>query len=114
MRGFYSLSSPRIWRGQGRLSPERAGVDPYAPDQPGHRERSREFATEIAPGMVLVSIGAPVARGSTETQPVPVAGPEEPELLPPAPVGPEAAAKDLLSVLRGTTLPDFKPGLGKG
>lgn len=116
MRGFYSSRSPRIWRGE-RLhrEPEGPTVDPYGKERPGYRERTRQTETQIAPGMTRVDIGEPIVRTRGEPQPVDLAPPaevlEEPEGFPEVT---EVAAPDIQSILRSTSLPEYKPGLGRG
>lgn len=118
MRGFYSYS-PRVWRGESlRRAAEGPQPDPYASHSPGHRERTRQTVTQIGTGMARVDIGEPIARVHGAPQPVPVGSPadtcEEPDAAPEETRGTEEDARDLLSVLRSTSLPAYKPGLGRG
>lgn len=119
MSGFYSLPSPRVWRGE-RLhrSVEGSSPDPYGSDQPGYRERNRQTATEIGNGSIRIDIGAPIVRVRGAPQPVSLDPPAEtfeaPEGAPEVAAAPEETARDLASLLRATTLPEYKPGLGRG
>jgi hypothetical protein len=119
MTGFYSLPAPRIWRGEKlRRLAEVPQADPYGPDQPGYRARARETATKIGNGMVRVDIGEPIARAHGAPQTIPLGSPadppEDPDSASEVAEGLDASAPDLLSVLRATSLPQFKPGLGRG
>lgn len=103
MRGFYSLPSPRIWRAEAlRRDTQGSQPDPYGADRPGYRQRTRQTVMQLAGGLTRVDIGDPSA---------PFDEPEGPFEVPEEPA---AAAPDIRSVLRATSLPDFKPGLGRG
>lgn len=62
-------NTPRVFYGK-TLRPAAAQPDPYAPGSPGFAERNRRTAVEVMPGMVVVSIGAPVQRLAGDAQPV--------------------------------------------
>jgi hypothetical protein len=110
--GYHCLPAPRIWRGE-RLRRDTEGpqTDPYGPDRPAYRERTRETATDIGNGLTRMDIGEPLARAHGSPQPVSLGSPIEPsEETGSAP----AVSQDIQSVLRATSLPEFKPGLGRG
>lgn len=103
MQGFYSLPSPRVWRGE-RLHQSAPSFQPapYSSQGPGYRERTRETVTDMGGGMTRVDNGAPIDRVHGAPQPVPVQAAEVPpaevEAAPtPPPVtysAPEVAARN--------------------
>lgn len=84
---------PRVFYGKA-LRPSQSTPDPYAPGSPGFAERNRRTEAEVMPGLVVVSLGAPIQRLPGEAQPVDLGTPEvaqeppqeTPEALPAAPV----------------------------
>lgn len=68
-------NKPRIFYGKTRqpLTPQ---PDPYGPSSPGYAERNRRTEVEVSPGMVVVSLGAPIQRLAGEAQPVDRGTPE--------------------------------------
>ena len=105
MTGFYCLPPPRIWRGERlRQLDEPAGVDPYGPASANLRGRSKVTHTEIAPGMVRVDIGEPIARPAGCPQPVAVEAPPEPA-EPEASPAAASALPTIRDVLNATKVP---------
>jgi hypothetical protein len=88
MSGFYSIQ-PRIWRGEKlHRASETSQPDPYAPSSPDYGKRTRETATQLAPGMTLVSLGEPIKRLAGAPQPVTMSKPAAPAVSRPEPVAP--------------------------
>jgi|GEM_PF-4003391 len=109
MSGFYSLPEPRVWRGRSRTS-ETSYPDPYGPSSPDYRERHRLTRREVASGLVLESLGAPIGEPvQSHAKPYDYA----PEANP-APVTDTAMLSARSSVPSGEALPEYKPGLGRG
>lgn len=75
MRGFYSISS-RVRRGR---PPRGDGpqVDPYSSAAANYAERTRETVTEIAPGMIRIDIGTPIAETGRIAPVMPTPSPPE-------------------------------------
>lgn len=68
-------NKPRIFYGKNR-QPSTSPPDPYGPSSPGYAERNRRTEVEVSPGMVVVSLGAPIERLAGEAQPVDLGVPE--------------------------------------
>lgn len=90
MRGYYSVqprfrSGPRLSFGGGHYP------DPYGPTSPDYGKRTRETATQIAPGMTIINIGEPIKAVAGSPQPVPIGPPPAPVAPPPEPVTPPPA-----------------------
>jgi hypothetical protein len=113
---FYSLPTPRVWRGEALRRETTASLpDPYSPSSPDYRQRTAETVTEVGNGLSRVDLGEPLKRLPGETQPIAVPqAPEEPPEAPEVTVRPEVATRTIASVLRSTKLPDWRPGLGRG
>lgn len=109
MSGFYGIA-PRVWHGKRLRQSEGTGPDLYDPSSPGYRERARETVKEISPGMSLVTLGHPPGTPS----PVSVNA-SVPDFTPapnPAPVTDHDQPTTQNG--RSDTLPEYKPGLGRG
>jgi len=101
LRGFYSLS-PRIWYGDAlRKDLTRKTVDPYAPGQPDHRQRTKKTVREIC-GMTVETLGSPEVTAADQSRPT--GARNEPAAIP----------QDTPPVVRTTKLSTYKPGLGRG
>lgn len=62
-------NKPRVYNGDA-YRPSVPHPDPYSPSSPGYAERHRLTETEVSPGMIMVSLGAPIQRLAGDPQPV--------------------------------------------
>lgn len=75
----------------------------------------RETVTEIGNGLTRVDLGEPITRVAGATQPIDTEDAYwEPEEEPQASEMTDAPTPTIASVLRATSLTEFKPGLGRG
>lgn len=113
MSGFYGIS-PRVWPGVSRHN-EPSQPDPYSRSSPAYRQRMRETVTDIGNGLSRVDLGEPVTRVAGAPQPIDTDDAYgEPEEEPQVSEVPDAPTPTIASVLRATSLTEFKPGLGRG
>lgn len=107
-------NKPRIFYGKTR-QPSMSQPDPYGPGSPGYAERNRHTEVEVSPGMIVVSLGAPIQRLAGEAQPVDRGTPAvSPEVSPQEP--PEAPAVTLAAPAAPSRARSWRDdyGLAKG
>lgn len=101
---------PRIFYGRTRDSSTAHQPDPYGTSSPGYAERNRVTVTEVSPGMVMESYGAPVTRLAGEAQPVDLGIPEVPQ---PEPVAvPVVAPAEPVQVAKQPRKRDWRDDFG--
>lgn len=95
-------NKPRIFYGRSR-QPSTSQPDPYGPSSLGYAERNRRTEVEVSPGMVVVSLGAPIQRLAGEAQPVDLGPPEVP------PSEPEGEPEEAPAVASATPVEPSRP-----
>lgn len=105
-RGFYGIS-PRGFPGKTRRSERVSGPDLYAPSSPQFTERNRKTTSTLANGLTVETIG------HVPGTPAPTAAPRH---VHPGPERNPAPLMDDFGAPKGgnASLPEYKPGLGRG